>query len=654
MKKNSRLIATLLLMIALVSTLCIVIKNNNTLERTYCFHQLTGYTKQIAGEILQNVQLDRTYLEKISNLLAKKNPSDVTEMQEMLSSLGGAGLVSRLDLLLPGNKLITGTEGLLDAPSNISFETEAALGIHISGRLRDPLQPDKWTVRHYVPVEQDGHVVSVLCGVIMLDSLPFSVDGFQNQMQLYLMEGKSGDYLMDTWHNDLGNMEQFRDRLMQSGYSAEQIQSDFANGKPGTIVSFSRTASEYFYACYAPVGMEDWMVMVTVPEHVAFAHAETILTNFYILSGLLLLFFTVYFLWILRDIRREKEQNEKRLQTIQYILDVESELFSAYFAPEHFSTALKRVSDFLTAETAFLWLLDEQHTLPCQCHFWSRAEEEAATSWLDTDLSTLFPNLCGILSNQNGILSYDMSDLSKICPVNEAQLSSLPIRNLMLIRVDGVEGELCAILGACNMEHRWPDTEPLQQVSLSFSMAINHYDAYLSVTRMGRVDSLTGLLNCNSYHATLDALPNETLHSLACLYIDANGLHEINNHLGHQAGDEMLKTIAATLQDHFSETDVYRIGGDEFVVLCRNLPKEAVYACVAAVRQTMSASPYTVSMGVEWRDCNIDPKSIILSAEAVMQREKQQYYQGKGGLHRNATAPGGCQICSYKNRPYSL
>ena len=51
------------------------------------------------------------------------------------------------------------------------------------------------------------------------------------------------------------------------------------------------------------------------------------------------------------------------------------------------------------------------------------------------------------------------------------------------------------------------------------------------------------------------------------VYIDVVGLHEINNHLGHKAGDGMLCAVAGAMQRMFPLADTYRIGGDEFVVL---------------------------------------------------------------------------------------
>lgn len=83
---------------------------------------------------------------------------------------------------------------------------------------------------------------------------------------------------------------------------------------------------------------------------------------------------------------------------------------------------------------------------------------------------------------------------------------------------------------------------------------------------MGIIDSLTGLLNRNCFEQTIENLDKNEYRNVACVYIDANGLHNINNRFGHEAGDNMLKAIAQALQSKFGSDKTYRIGGDEFVV----------------------------------------------------------------------------------------
>ena len=53
--------------------------------------------------------------------------------------------------------------------------------------------------------------------------------------------------------------------------------------------------------------------------------------------------------------------------------------------------------------------------------------------------------------------------------------------------------------------------------------------------------------------------------NVVCVYADANGLHELNNEQGHDAGDRMLQTVAREMQSRFGDAHTYRVGGDEFV-----------------------------------------------------------------------------------------
>lgn len=143
-------------------------------------------------------------------------------------------------------------------------------------------------------------------------------------------------------------------------------------------------------------------------------------------------------------------------------------------------------------------------------------------------------------------------------------------------------------------------------------------------------DPLTGTLNRNSFHMAMDSLSNEQNSSLACIYIDANGLHEINNHLGHQAGDNMLKTVVEVLRRVFSPENVYRIGGDEFVVFCRDQKEQEVYRKSELARKDLKKQGYEISIGIEWRDSSIDIKTMVNMAEESMKLDKQRYYQANG------------------------
>ncbi len=148
------------------------------------------------------------------------------------------------------------------------------------------------------------------------------------------------------------------------------------------------------------------------------------------------------------------------------------------------------------------------------------------------------------------------------------------------------------------------------------------------------LDALTGLRNRNSYKKALSSFCPEACASFSCLYIDANGLHELNNTKGHDAGDAMLKTAARIFLLHFRAEDVFRIGGDEFVILCRNISRDSVARRVATIHKEMADYGYSVAVGLEWRDENMDLQEMLQAAELDMQKNKADYYALTGGGRR--------------------
>ena len=627
MKKNKRILFTSGLLIITVLLLWSAARQCYRSEREVSFQRLKEYTVQIGNEIRETYNSDRSYLEGVSVLFARENLQNLENASELLASIQCPGMISRLELLLPGDQILTSSGELFNADGKLSFQEEAGKGYHISRRCHDLMRPDNLIVRHYVPIIQHGNTTAILCGIINLDELPerFTVTGFDNSMQLYIAEGKTGNFLQDTWHNELGNMSALGDRRTKLGYSWEQFHSDIAEGRPSTVVFLSKTTGEYLYSYSTPLGVEDWMITVSVPERIVFDQAQTIMGYFYVLAALLLLSFAAYFTWIILELRREKAASEQELRNVKYMLDVEKQLFDVNLHPEHFSDALQIVADFLSAETAFFWLTDQETEI--ENHLWSNCRCKAIDQ---KDLTALSQEILPRLQKDGSILSYDISFLSRELPLFFETCRESGLKNLMMIPVSGLNGETAVILGAWNMKRHWNSTQPLEQVALSFSMAINHYHSYHALIQMGQFDSLTGLKNRNSFHAALNDAMSKDYISFACIYIDANGLHEMNNHLGHQAGDMMLKSIADTLNRHFPTENVFRIGGDEFVILCpdKNLPDLSFRA--EQTYQELLELGYEISLGIEWRNQDLDLTSIVNAAENAMQENKLKFYQKSG------------------------
>lgn len=154
---------------------------------------------------------------------------------------------------------------------------------------------------------------------------------------------------------------------------------------------------------------------------------------------------------------------------------------------------------------------------------------------------------------------------------------------------------------------------------------------------MSNYDALTKVYNRSRFENDIIEFSEESFNSVACVYMDAIGLHELNNHLGHKAGDEMLCYIADTIQRYFTKAKVYRIGGDEFVILCFDKEYADILRSVGKIKDELTHKEYGISVGIMWNDnCN-DLQELINQAEENMRADKRRYYMENGKERQQRT-----------------
>lgn len=83
-------------------------------------------------------------------------------------------------------------------------------------------------------------------------------------------------------------------------------------------------------------------------------------------------------------------------------------------------------------------------------------------------------------------------------------------------------------------------------------------------------DQVTGLLNRYALSHNIERLRTKSTKFRTLLLLDIKGFNEINDNLGHEIGDSLLKEIGNKLETLSTEIQVYRYGGDEFMLLCRS------------------------------------------------------------------------------------
>jgi diguanylate cyclase (GGDEF)-like protein/PAS domain S-box-containing protein len=169
-------------------------------------------------------------------------------------------------------------------------------------------------------------------------------------------------------------------------------------------------------------------------------------------------------------------------------------------------------------------------------------------------------------------------------------------------------------------------------------------EAELALQHLAYHDALTGLPNRAMFEEHLElalARARRADRSVAVLFMDLDGFKEVNDTLGHAAGDELLCSISARLKVATRETDlVARLGGDEFLVLLADLPDDRGQSADAVVRTVADRITSHVAEPIPLRDRKVvttisvgscmfphevdDGESLMRLADAAMYAQKRR------------------------------
>ena len=593
----------------------------NQIEEEYSFEILSEEAQELVNEINGYIDSDREQLEMVARVIAHYEDLTGQEVRDLLGSYRAGGMMSRLELLLPNNRVFTENGEYIDANGILSFEEQAAKGAHISNRETDLADPNLYILRHYVPVVKDNQTVAILYGIVELGTLPEELMSgyYGGDAAIYIIDGNSGDFLVDTWHNEFGNIWALGEREMAPGYDHEQLKKGLQDGKTGYVVFVSRTVGEYLYFYYEPIGINAWQVALSVPESIVFARAngvKQILTVFLIFEAVC---FLLYFVWMYRHAKRQTNEKQRQLDTLNYIYDVEKLLFNAHQKQENIIEALEKIAHITTAEQVCFCL--QKQFQQGTSYLWEKAEKSGM--WEDT-LHT--QNIVGIL------WEYFQEGASQFAAYGKEEFQAVfrekppLIQSLMAVPVEDTGGTICGILIACNMKDKEASLALLKSVSFSFLMFYHNMRSYYDMKEQGEKDILTGLLNRNRFERDLSQYYNQLSSQLACVYIDVNGLHELNNTQGHEAGDIMLHKVADQIRKQFGDQSAYRIGGDEFVVFIKDREENSIEKLCRNMESVLEKEQIHISIGIQWEKEVSSIRRLIKKAEKKMYVAKRAYY----------------------------
>ena len=268
------------------------------------FLRMQEGVETVIEEISQKMNRDSRILNATANILANADNFDLGTMQRTMTTVSPMLETMYMEILLPDDTIIATDGSFLPNRGEISFAKEMPLGEHVSNRNVSLLDGNTYVLRHYVPIVKDGETVAMLFGVTNLSKLPsvLNIDHIYNaRANVYIIDTENGDYIMDTWREQLVNLKDLTDVETRDGSDWLEKMQELMQLKSGHVEYRSLSTGKWDHLYYAPANINRWAIAVSVPEEEAFANVFAIRRVCLIIGSLAGIVVILYYLWMRKN-----------------------------------------------------------------------------------------------------------------------------------------------------------------------------------------------------------------------------------------------------------------------------------------------------------------------------------------------------------------
>lgn len=147
----------------------------------------------------------------------------------------------------------------------------------------------------------------------------------------------------------------------------------------------------------------------------------------------------------------------------------------------------------------------------------------------------------------------------------------------------------------------------------------------LEILNMSYHDPLTDVLNRQSYNEFMKQRGRGRFSNTGVAFVDLNGLKNINDLYGHAKGDDALRLTVMLMEHYFDKDEIYRISGDNFVVIKEDIESDAFYGKMGKLLAEFTTYDIA-SVGYNWDENVPNITKAVNKAEEAMRVAKQEYY----------------------------
>ena len=250
---------------------------------------------------------------------------------------------------------------------------------------------------------------------------------------------------------------------------------------------------------------------------------------------------------------------------------------------------------------------------------------EDFVDYAKTWLHLLAGNSCLIIKNKE-----DLETIEQNFPNWHRSLTNANIESLVLLPLE-YNNVILGFIWVSNFDvsNTLNIKETLELTTFFVASEIANYQLVGRLEYLSNMDLLTSVQNRNSMNNRVSQFMNGKVQykSLAVIFADLNGLKPVNDKYGHDAGDELLKKASSALKLTFSKSEIYRAGGDEFLVIILDQPKEDIEAKVQKLRENSeNTDNVSFSLGFYYNENGGNIRTAMHEADVRMYEDKKQFY----------------------------
>lgn len=258
------------------------------------------------------------------------------------------------------------------------------------------------------------------------------------------------------------------------------------------------------------------------------------------------------------------------------------------------------------------------------------------THWLENsdfyDIASTWEN---VINGSTGLIIQSEADMDLVrekSPVWYDSLKEAGVESLVIFPLR-YNDELMGYIWATNFNtiNTSKIKDVLELTTFFIASEIANFKLLKKLKVLGSKDMLTGVYNRNEMNNRVMALYSEETDNpkpIGVVFADLNGLKRVNDQAGHRAGDLMLKNAAMVLQNAFVDNEVYRAGGDEFLILIPDGNIEEIKGRVSLMKKLANNYDnvsFAVGYCVDEDSRNV--RQAMKLADELMYKDKEEFYK---------------------------